>query len=91
MKFDVVISSPPYRSITGHWGKHIDKHLHLLKDESYYGLLSAMSTKSPRIFDICKSKSFNVVMSANYNKYIEGLDYKPRNQDVTCFIWKKKT
>lgn len=87
MKFDVVISSPPYKSMTGPWEKHIDKHLRLLKDESYYGILSPAGTKHEKILAICKR--FTVSSSSNYNNYIKGLGYPSMSDSVYCFIWKK--
>lgn len=87
MKFDVVIASPPYNSMTGAWPNHVRKHLYLLDNGGHYGILSAVGTKHELILAICKS--FDVVMAANYNEYIADLPYRKRMGSVYCFIWKK--
>ncbi len=87
MKFDVVISSPPYNSKTGPWEEHVRKHLYLLSANSHYGLLIKEGTQSSLILQICQA--FDVVMSSNYNQYIDGMPYKKRMDSFHCFIWKK--
>lgn len=87
MKFDVVVASPPYNSMTGTWDKHVRKHVRLLDNGGHYGILSAIGTKHELVLDICEA--YEVVMAVQYNKYIEGMPYPKRTSNIYCFIWKK--
>ena len=80
MKFDVVLANPPF-NMTG-WEKHSDRHLHLLKDESYYALVCPATTSNKCIRDRCKR--FETIGSK-----LLGRDDDIIYRGVHYYVWKK--
>ena len=80
MKFDVVISNPPYMRYG--WLDHVRKHLYLLDEGSYYILVCPSDTSTQKIKDICNR--FDTV-KAKRVEHLTPFD----DSVVSYYIWKK--
>ena len=86
MKFDVVISNPPFRVATKGWEKHTAKHLYLLDDEAYYALVCpADHITNEAIKARCQRFNTLKVQKVEHFSELIFLD----NVDVYYYIWKK--
>lgn len=84
MKFDVVLSNPPFRTKEDGWIKHVYKHLSLLDDDSYYALVCPADTSEHIIREICKRFDTIKVQKIKHFDDLEFLD-----NEVYYYIWKK--
>lgn len=85
MKFDVVLSNPPFTIKNAGWRKHTDKHLYLLKDSSYYALVCPASPQNDCIKKrIARFETLRISGPLpNFKELIK------LNADVYYYIWKK--
>lgn len=79
MKYDVVISNPPFRIKERGWETHSNKHLHLLDSGSYYVLVCPADTKDEAIRDRCSRFTTLKIKQLD-------LTYK---EPIFYYIWKK--
>ena len=84
MKFDVVISNPPFRVKEDGWKKHVMKHLQLLDESSCYALICPADTSDSLIKDICKRFDINKLEKIEHFSDLDFLD-----KQVYYYIWKK--
>lgn len=84
MKFDVVLSNPPFRVREKGWLKHVYKHLELLDRHAYYTLIVPADTSEETIRKICARFETITVKKVEHFDGLYGLDEK-----VRYFIWKK--
>lgn len=84
MKFDVVLSNPPFRVKERGWEKHVRKHLSLLDDGSCYVLVCPADTSDALVKSICQR--FNVIKVEKVEHFdgLYGLD-----KEVMYYVWKK--
>lgn len=82
MKFDVILSNPPFNAKKDGWKKHANKHSHLLDTGSYYVLLCPAGTDNECIRSI--SACFHK-LKAKHLTTDDGIKYT----NVYYHIWKK--
>ena len=84
MKFDVVISNPPFRVKEDGWINHVEKHLRLLDEDSYYVLVCPATTSRKIIRDICKRFDTIKIEKIDNLDILDNID-----TEVYYYIWKK--
>jgi hypothetical protein len=84
MKFNTVISNPPFRAKQSGWIDHVRKHLYLLDNDDYYVLVCPASEEHHLTKAICDR--FDVVKIEKVGHF-DGL--KNLDADVYYYIWKK--
>ena len=84
MKYDVVISNPPFRLLSNGWMKHVYKHLELLEEGSCYVLICPADTSDDLIREICRRFKTIKVQRAEHFDELPFMD-----KEVYYYIWKK--